>query len=532
VTGRLLSPPLRLLGRLNVRSKLISVAAVFLAVVAAVLYLSLSSTKADNSRALVDNIAGRQATLVERYVSEVLLASQGHRADPADTADRMTKSAAALLDGGTVVAVQSNDNSITIPGTTDPLVREKLIEAQNRIRHLVVMANELLATKPTAAGYPAMVDALEAQSHMVANVSYDAVGRATTDAQAQTAANQRTQFVVTAIGIILALLFAWLVSLSILRPLRAVLDVYGRLARGDLSTGVDVSGRDELSRMGTALNEVIAQLRLLLRNFSQSSDELTLASGDLSQMSQRLESTATANAASAERSADLAGTITQTAEGALERVKELNRQTSTIAGHAFETSAFTAQAESASAAITASVHEVAEASSRIGEVARAITSIAEQTHLLALNATIEAARAGQSGRGFAVVASEVKNLARQTGDATELIVTVIGTMQERIDQAAEASLSIAPAIAAVRQGQVDIADAVESQHITAAAVTLAMHDMVAATGSSENDVAAMRTATEDNAHQARLANESAETLTTISAHLRDAVSAWHHEPVA
>ncbi|WP_321394897.1 methyl-accepting chemotaxis protein [Emcibacter sp.] len=72
------------------------------------------------------------------------------------------------------------------------------------------------------------------------------------------------------------------------------------------------------------------------------------------------------------------------------------------------------------------VNDLSSASEDIGKIVKDIEVIAKQTNLLALNATIEAARAGEAGKGFAVVANEVKNLARQTADATE-------TIRNRID---------------------------------------------------------------------------------------------------
>jgi putative methionine-R-sulfoxide reductase with GAF domain len=87
------------------------------------------------------------------------------------------------------------------------------------------------------------------------------------------------------------------------------------------------------------------------------------------------------------------------------------------------------EAVSRATTMTADVNALGQASAAIGDVIKIISSIADQTNLLALNATIEAARAGDVGKGFAVVAGEVKDLARETAEATQKVADHIAGIQ-------------------------------------------------------------------------------------------------------
>jgi putative methionine-R-sulfoxide reductase with GAF domain len=87
------------------------------------------------------------------------------------------------------------------------------------------------------------------------------------------------------------------------------------------------------------------------------------------------------------------------------------------------------EAVARASAMTGEIESLGQSSAAIGNVVKVITSIAAQTNLLALNATIEAARAGDVGKGFAVVAGEVKDLARETAEATQKVAEQIADIQ-------------------------------------------------------------------------------------------------------
>ncbi|MEO5367173.1 MAG: methyl-accepting chemotaxis protein [Magnetococcus sp. WYHC-3] len=114
------------------------------------------------------------------------------------------------------------------------------------------------------------------------------------------------------------------------------------------------------------------------------------------------------------------------------------------------------------------------AAQEIGQVVAVINGIAEQTNMLALNASIEAAGAGDAGKGFAVVANEVKDLARQTGTATEEIAQGIERIQEQTRSVARTNDAIQSSIGRLHQDNTDIAQAVDEQAVALGGISRAM----------------------------------------------------------
>jgi diguanylate cyclase (GGDEF)-like protein/PAS domain S-box-containing protein len=133
------------------RRAIVAIVTTMALVSASTAVLSIRTASRSQHRATVIEVAGRQRTLAERYVQEVLLVRAGEQADPAHTAQLLVASARALLDGGVVPAVNGDDDNTVVPRATDPVVRGELGAAQRLAHDLAATGSAFLAGRDVSA---------------------------------------------------------------------------------------------------------------------------------------------------------------------------------------------------------------------------------------------------------------------------------------------------------------------------------------------------------------------------------------------
>ncbi len=244
--------------------------------------------------------------------------------------------------------------------------------------------------------------------------------------------SRRTQMIMLVIAIVslsLGVAAAWLITRSVVAPLRKAIHEAEEVGHGDLSRDISSVGDDEtaqltqaLAQMQQALRHVVGSVRENANGVATASSEIALGSNDLSARTEQQASAIQQTAASMEQlsatvrlNADNAGEADQLAHDA----SEVARQGGEVVGEAVQR-----------------MRGIEESSRKIADIIGTIDAIAFQTNILALNAAVEAARAGEQGRGFAVVASEVRMLAQRSAEAAREIKGLIGDSVERVEQGA------------------------------------------------------------------------------------------------
>ncbi len=178
-------------------------------------------------------------------------------------------------------------------------------------------------------------------------------------------------------------------------------------------------------------------------------------------------------------------------------VEEMSASISEVARHTEQAAVVSGEASQLAENSNESIGTLGTAADAIGKVIEVIQDIAEQTNLLALNATIEAARAGEAGKGFAVVATEVKELARQTAEATEDIRQRIEGIQTASDGAIDSISRIGGVIDKISELSRTIAAAVEQQSVTANEISRNVAETATAAGTVSHAISESMTASQE-----------------------------------
>ncbi len=287
------------------------------------------------------------------------------------------------------------------------------------------------------------------------------------------------------LGAGLGITVSFIITRLITLPMRKGVAFAKSLSEGDLTQTVDVDQEDEVGMLAKALNVMAENLRNMFTDISSGVETLSSSSTELSAVSEQLTGNAenTSNRASAvAAAAEEMSTNMSSVSAAMEQsssnvgmvataTEEMTSTVTEIAGNAARAKEISEEAVEKSTQTSAKMKELGEAANRIGKVTEAITEISEQTNLLALNATIEAARAGEAGKGFAVVANEIKELAKQTAEATVDIKNQINGMQSTTSGTITDIEKVGEVINEINEVIATIATAVEQQSAATAEIS-------------------------------------------------------------
>jgi methyl-accepting chemotaxis protein len=348
------------------------------------------------------------------------------------------------------------------------------------------------------------------------------------ESQAVYRKSRNFMFGIIVVSVLCAVTLGFLIATMITKPLSQAVATLDQAAQGDLRARADVNTHDEIGAMGTSLNIFLATLESSIRSIGDNANRLALSAEELTTVSHQMSSNSDETATQANIVSAASEQVSKNVQTVAAGAEEMSASIKEIAQSANQAARVAKQAVEGAEKTNATVAKLGDSSAEIGNVIKVITSIAEQTNLLALNATIEAARAGEAGKGFAVVANEVKELAKQTGDATEDISQKISAIQHDTEGAVAAIGQIGGIINQVNDIANTIASAVEEQTVTTNEMSRNVAE--AAKGSNEivQNITGVAQSAQSTAGGATQTQTAAQELARVASELQNLVNQFKY----
>ncbi len=283
------------------------------------------------------------------------------------------------------------------------------------------------------------------------------------EADATASAASTIMITLSVAATVLAALVAYLLTRSIILPLRQALLVAQTVAAGNLSSKFEATSKDEtgelldaLRAMNDSLRDIVSQVRAGTETISTATSQIACGNQDLSS---RTEQQAGALEETASSMEEITATVRENGNNA-RRANALAVSASDVA----------VKGGDVVTEVIATMGAIDASAKKIVDIIGVIDGIAFQTNILALNAAVEAARAGEQGRGFAVVASEVRNLAQRSASAAREVKTLISDSVEQVERGStlvsQAGITMDEIVASVKRVtdiMADIAASTEEQ---------------------------------------------------------------------
>ncbi len=280
--------------------------------------------------------------------------------------------------------------------------------------------------------------------------------------------------------LVIAILVALFIVHTINTPLKHLAEKTSLVGKGDYTILFHSDIEDAIGLLTRSLNQLVEGGRRTLKEMHDSARSLAGASTELTSISDNMVTNADESTAFSEEAAEKAAVVSDnmnSVSSAMEQSainldtiasasEEMGNTIKEIAGNSTRARETTREAVESAKRSYDGVLKLGESAESIGSITETITDISEQTNLLALNATIEAARAGEAGKGFAVVANEIKDLAKDTAEATGRIRIAIEDIQNQTNTTVKEISGITNVIEDVNDIVTTIVTAVEEQSIT------------------------------------------------------------------